>query len=261
MGFQSEGSASFLIRSGIDYREAADAGLLLWRDNFIFFLPFFALPFWVCAFALRLLPGKSWYLAWFALWLLKPLFDRPLLHVISIRFFESGAIVKRLRKGLGKTVITGLAGDLLWRRFSPLRSAMLPVRVLEAAAKSEKKTSSARTSAIAERREALKKGGLGYCFFLTAWGILLEAVLLAGEILFFITMAELMKKGFVSSYALSMQDAEIYLFTAWCFNYMLVETLYVCMGFSLYANSRAAVEGWDLEIAFRALAEKRKEKA
>jgi hypothetical protein len=54
---------------------------------------------------------------------------------------------------------------------------------------------------------------------------------------------------------------EIYLFAAWCFNLMIIETIYVCMGFSLYINSRIAVEGWDLEIIFKEFAEKLKEKA
>jgi hypothetical protein len=42
---------------------------------------------------------------------------------------------------------------------------------------------------------------------------------------------------------------------------MLVETLYVCMGFSLYINSRIEVEGWDIEITFRSFAEKLRKKA
>ena len=50
--------------------------------------------------------------------------------------------------------------------------------------------------------------------------------------------------------------AEIYIFALWCFNYMLVETIYVCMGFSLYINSRIEVEGWDLEIKFRSFSQK-----
>jgi hypothetical protein len=249
------------IRRSKDFREAADSGLLLWRENFIYFLPFFAFPFWVCAFALRLLPGKEQYFSWLVLWLLKPLFDRPILHIISIRFFESGASMERLCKGLGKTIFRGLPGDLLWRRFSPLRSAMIPVRVLEPAAKSVKENPSFRKLVLAERKKLLKKGGLGYCLFLSVWGVSLEIVLLAGEILFFITMAELMRKGFISSFASSLQNVEIYIFATWCFNYMLVETLYVCMGFSLYINSRIEVEGWDIEITFRSLAEKLRKEA
>ena len=241
------------VRGHRDSREAADAGLLLWRENCIFFLPFFAVPFWICAFALRLLPGNAQYFSWLVLWLLKPLFDRPILHVISVRFFERGAGMKRLCRGLGKSLTRGLLGDLLWRRFTPLRSAMMPVRVLEPAGKKNRPN---RSSEIAERKKMLKKSGLGYCFFLSLWGVALEITLLIGEILFVITMAELIRKGFISTLWSSLQNVEIYIFAAWCFNYMLVETLYVCMGFSLYINSRVQVEGWDIEIMFHKFAEK-----
>jgi hypothetical protein len=105
----------------MDSREAADAGILLWRKNFIDFILFFAVPFWICAFTLRLLPGKAQYLSWLILWWLKPLFARPVLHIISVRFFESGAGINRLVRGMGKTLLRGLPGDILWRRFSPLR--------------------------------------------------------------------------------------------------------------------------------------------
>ena len=36
--------------------EAADAGLLLWRRNFVYFIPFFVIPLGVCALGLRMLP-------------------------------------------------------------------------------------------------------------------------------------------------------------------------------------------------------------
>jgi len=232
--------------------EAADAGLLLWRENFIYFLPFFAMPFWICAFALRLLPGNIQYLSWLLLWWLKPLFDRTVLHIISVRFLEKGANIKRICRGLGRSLRRGLCGDLLWRRFSPLRAAMMPVRVLESSAKRGK---------AAQRRKILKRGGLGFCALLSFWGIALEITLLIGELLFFMIMAELIRSGFVSSLGDSIKNAEIYIFAAWCFNYMLVESLYVCMGFSLYTNSRIEVEGWDIEIMFRGLAEKFRSKS
>lgn len=236
-----------------DFREAADAGLLLWRENFISFIPFFAIPLWVCAFALRMLPGKAQYLSWLIIWMLKPLFDRSVLHIISVRFFEHGANMKRLCHGLGKSLCRGLAGDLLWRRFSPLRSAMMPVRVLEQNVKSGR--------GIAERKRLLKKGGIDYCYLLTFWGAAVEIVLLIGEVIFFYMMAELIMKGFVYSLWSSDKSTEIYIYAAWCFNYMLVETIYVCMGFSLYINSRIEVEGWDIEIIFRNIAEKLKNKS
>jgi len=235
-----------------DSREAADSGLLLWRGNFINFIPFFAIPFWICAFALRLLPGKIQYFSWLILWMLKPLFDRIILHIISIRFFESGAGIKRLMRGLGKSLLRGLAGDLLWRRFSPLRSAMMPERVLEPRKKSGREN--------AQRKKLLKNGGINFCFFITLWGIAVEFTLLSGEIIFFVLMADLFTNAGISFNGIFWENAEIYIYAAWCINYIIIETIYVCMGFSLYINSRINVEGWDLEIMFRGFAEKLKSK-
>jgi hypothetical protein len=236
-----------------DFREAADTGLLLWRKNFISFMPFFAIPFWICAFALRLIPGLASYWPWLIIWLLKPLFDRPVLHIISVRFFEKDASLKRLCQGLGKSLLRGLPGDLLWRRFSPLRSAMMPVRVLEQNPKSRKK--------FAQRKELLKKGGIDYCFLLTIWGVAVETALFSGVMLFLVTISELIMEGFAFSMWQSFQNSEIYVYAIYCFSYMLVEPVYVCMGFSLYINSRIEVEGWDIEIIFRDFAKRLKDKS
>ena len=234
-----------------EFREAADSGLLLWRQNFSAILPFFAIPFMICAFAFRLFPENWKYLSWLILWLLKPLFDRVVLHIISVRFFDKGANMKRLMQGLGKTIFRGLTGDLLWRRFSPMRAVIMPVRVLERNIKSAK--------GIKARKKLLENGGIGYCFLLTIWGIAVEAALLAGQIIFFITMAELITGSF-ASYTGNFAEMEIYIYAAWCINYILVETIYVCLGFCLYINGRIAAEGWDIEITFRNIAEKQKNK-
>jgi len=235
-----------------DFREAADTGLLLWRKNFISFMPFFAIPFWVCAFTFRLIPGLQLYWPWLLIWLLKPLFDRPVLHIISVRFFEKGANWNRLCRGLGKSLRRGLLGDLLWRRFSPFRSAMMPVRVLEQNPKSGRQMS--------QRKKLLKKGGAGYCFLLTIWGISVEIALLTGVLLFLVIMSDLIMDEFLFSMWQSFRDFEIYIYAIYCFIFMLVEPIYVCMGFSLYINSRIEVEGWDIEIIFRDFAEKLKNK-
>jgi hypothetical protein len=235
----------------MDSREAADAGLLLWRECFINFLPFFAIPFWLCAFALRMLPGNLVYFSWLILWFLKPLFDRPVLHIISVRFFESRAGIKHFFKGLGKTLWRGLPGDLFWRRFSPLRTAMMPVHALEYGSKKSSKET-------VKRKELLKKSGVGYCFLLTCWGIALEITLLIGEFFFFLVIIDLIGIDSPNFTAEFFKRTEVFIFAAWCINYMLIETLYVCMGFSLYINSRIEVEGWDIEIMFRTFAKKLK---
>ena len=245
-GVNFKGYASNTFRRK-DPREAADAGLLLWRRNFAAFLPFFAVPFWIFAFFLRIiLPGSLQYLSWLIIWLCKPLFDRLILHVISMRFFETDAGYKRLRKGMAKTIFRGLAGDLLWRRFSPLRSVMMPVRVLERNIKTAK--------VISQRKKNLEKGGIGFGFLLTVWGIAAEVTLLFGEVFFFSTIMQFIAQDFLYSIE-SFADVEIYFFAAWCLNFILIETIYICMGFSLYINSRIETEGWDLEITFRDFAQ------
>ncbi|MCL2720772.1 MAG: hypothetical protein FWD47_05480 [Treponema sp.] len=234
-----------------DFREASDSGILLWRQNFVTFLPFFAIPLWICAFIPRIiLPGNYQYLSWLIIWFLKPLFDRIILHIISIRFFDKDANFKRLLKGLWKTLLRGLLGDLTWRRFSPIRSVMMPVRVLEQNIKSRKR--------FAQRKNNLKKGGIGYCFLLTIWGIAVEIALLFGGYIFFLMINQIMFGGNIH---LEVGNREIYVYAAWCINYMLIESLYVCMGFSVYINSRIDIEGWDLEITFRNLAENYKNKS
>ena len=231
--------------------EALDAGILLWRNNFPFLLLFYALPLWLCAFALRIIPENFRYISWLALWLLKPLFERHALHVISVRFFEKGAGFKRLFRGLFKTLTRGLAADLSWRRFSPMRGSMMPVRALEAPGFKQ---------AIARRR-VLKTGNMDFCSVLTAWSLIMEAVLLVSEILFVLITLEVLQPGLFSSIKELIDEWEIYFYAAWCVNSMLMGSLYVCMGFTLYLNARVELEGWDLEILFRGLAEKTEKKS
>ena len=226
--------------------EALDAGLLLWRENFAFLLLFFALPLWICAFALRLIPEQLRYLSWLSLWLLRPLFERPALHVISVRFFEKGAGLKRLSRGLSRTIFRGLAADLTWRRFSPLRAAMTPVRTLEAL----------NFKQVNERRRILKKGKLDFCSVLTIWALVMEAVLLGGGVIFCLISMEIIQPGLYSAINETIDSWEIFIYAAWCINSMLTGSLYVCMGFSLYLNCRIELEGWDIEILFKQLAEK-----
>jgi hypothetical protein len=230
--------------------EAADAGLLLWRENVVYFLPFFAMPFWICAFGLRLLPESIRPYTWFVIWLLKPLFDRLILQVAAARFFDRAAGAARICRNLGRNLLRGLAGDLLWRRFSPLRAAMLPVRMLE----------NTDRRGIGERRRTLQRGGLQFCALLTVWGLLLEAALLGGELAFFAMTMEMLQPGYLTSLNTLVNANTIAIFSACCCNFMLIEPLYVCMGFGVYLNSRVDVEGWDIEIMFRGFAEKNKQK-
>jgi hypothetical protein len=270
--------------------EAADAGLLLWKRNFGYFIPFFALPFWICAFALRLSPHPADLIAqiaqipggqassnaasgaaawdgagvfspglplawsWLILWWLCPLFDRLILHLAAKRFFEPQAPFPALFRGLGRSLGRGLAGDLLWRRLSPWRAAMLPLRLLEWESRGAPWGKGRR---LRERKRALSKGGLHFCVFLTLWCFALQWILLAGEAFFILTVSQLFFNTQTASIGDFFMGKGLYYYTGWCVNFLVVESAYVCMGFGLYLNSRVEVEGWDLELLFRGLAARR----
>jgi len=226
--------------------EAADSGLLLWRDNFFYFIPFFAIPAWSVACGLRLVPAGLSYLPFLILWWMKPFFDRLILQVISLRFFNSETTehLKDLRRGLAGTVFRGLLGDLLWRRFSPGRGSRMPIRILERIHGKQYR----------ERKKALAGGGLNFCFFLSAACLSLEAVLLLGEALFVITALQIFNPAVYDYLQNNLDLSLLLIFIMYCVNFILVESLYVCMGFGLYINSRVEVEGWDLQLLFQKFA-------
>jgi hypothetical protein len=269
--------------------EAVDAGLLLWRRNFGYFIPLFAIPFWICAFALRLSPalirgnqdfspvyglisGDSLFAgglgeflsgwrglplvwSWLILWWFSPLFDRLILHVAAKRFFEPRSSLSGLFRGLGGSLGRGLAGDLLWRRLSPWRAVTLPLRILEQGRRGDRRGSRRR---IRERKRALSNGGLHFCIFLSAWCFILQWVLLAGEVFFVLMISRLFFNLQLSSIGDIFVGKGLYYYTGWCVNYLVVESIYVCMGFGLYLNSRVETEGWDLELLFRGFVARRR---
>jgi hypothetical protein len=197
-----------------------------------------------------MLPGPAGIYAFTILNYLKPLFARPILHITAVRYFDdgSGNGIKRLFRGLGASLVRGLPGDLLWRRLSPWRSVMMPVRVLE----------NLKPRRVRQRKKTLLNGGIDFCVFLTIWGSILNIALSLGELLFFAVMVQMFRPDYYVSFSVFLNRFELPFYTIMCINYILVESIYVCMGFSLYLNSRVEVEGWDLEILLRDLASRRK---
>jgi hypothetical protein len=217
--------------------EACDSGVLLWRRNFPSLFLFSALPAAAIAFALRLFADTP-FVSYLVLWWSKPLWDRLILHVAAVRFFRPECPARLLFAGLGRDILRGLPGDLLWRRFSPWRASRLPVRVLE----------TLRGKAYRQRISFLREGGLGFCFFLTVFGFVLEYMVIGGEAGFVFTMRSLFSETSVSDVKDFFLVFEYWFFWIWCVTIVFLEGLFVCMGFGLYINSRVCVEGWDIQL-------------
>jgi len=233
-------STSLKLRQRSNW-EAADSGILLWRNNFIYFIILMVLPFIAVAVFLRISPLHERPWSYILLWWLKPLFARPVLHVISVRFFEPHATFSKIIKGFFKSFFIALTGDLLWRRFSLWRAARMPIRTLE-----QLSGKAART-----RIKTLEAGGLNFCSSLTIVTIAIFFSLLIGEILFAVVLLEMLQIIPLASLWQYIDTIELLVFFAVCLNFILIEPLYVCMGFGIYINSRIEVEGWDIQLLFK----------
>ncbi|MDR1315540.1 MAG: hypothetical protein LBK13_01595 [Spirochaetales bacterium] len=226
--------------------EACDSGVLLWRRGFRPLLLFPGVPLLALAAGLCCVSGIPVFVSCIVLWWLKPLWDRLALQVISVRFFEPDSSPRRLFADLPGTLLRGLPGDLLWRRFSPWRAARLAVRVLEAAPVKTSKKSSRR--GYRQRISSLTGSGLGFCIFLTVFCYALECAVLGGETLFCLIIWN------IFGTSLYMEIQEIFRIFEPAFpiiyavNLALLEGLYVCMGFGLYIKSRVEGEGWDIQL-------------
>ena len=192
--------------------------------------------------------GRPW-VAILLIWWLKPLYDRVVLHVLSRAVFgeqpATRAVLADWREWLG----TGLFMALTFGRFDLARSFNLPVRQLEGQS----------GKAGRERKSTLGRRARGYAVWLTAVCSMFEWVLytmLGG-------MAELALPAKATEGSTSLFEAlaggELWTYggaAGYAAAVLLLEPFYVAAGFGLYLNRRTLLEGWDIEVALRRLAER-----
>jgi hypothetical protein len=191
------------------------------------------------------------WLAMLVLWWLEPLYDRVVLHVLSRAVFGEIASTSFLRRPSEYT--KGLLWALSFDRFDLARSFNLPVRQLEGQRASEAR---ARKSVLGRRTRS-------YAAWLTVvwvhfeWVLLWSAAGIAGLLL--PAQAErargdedaMLGSAFELMQLLSVED--VLVFAGAIF---LLEPFYVAAGFALYLNRRTLLEGWDIEVALRRIAER-----
>ena len=244
-------AVEFRSRSGW---EATDMGIFLWRTNWVSLFLFTGIPagilFVFCHIILR--SDFTWaaQISVFIMWWFKPLLDRFCLQVVSVRFFEPQASFRRLFRGLGKTLSWGLIGDIFWRRFSPYRSARMPLLVLERL----------ETKDYQRRKFILIRNGLGFGLALTVICIGMDMILRMGELVFLYGILNMIK-GNTGGFIEFINEESTLVLILFFFNLLLIETLYVCMGFGLYINARVETEGWDIELLFRKCVENVKQRS
>ncbi|HET7198127.1 MAG TPA: hypothetical protein VFI86_05635, partial [Burkholderiales bacterium] len=188
-------------------------------------------------------------IAFVLLWWLKPLYDRVLLHVLSRAVFgelqRARAVLGAPRAWLG----SGLVPYLLLRLWPDMaRSFRLPVRQLEGN----------RGRAARERQSVLGRRTGASAVWLTIVCMNFEAVLY-WSLLLVATLLLPAKAYEARDFFAPFTEAGAWSWThvlAYAATVFVVEPFYVAGGFALYLNRRTLLEGWDLEVALRRLAER-----
>lgn len=221
--------------------EAVDLGFKLvhvfWRS---LFLSWVALSLPVFILCLILLPGQE-YLAT-VMWWLKPLFERSQLYVLGNGIFGKQQTFGQAVRAFPTYALRQIIPALTWRRLSPTRSFDLPVSQLEY-------LNGARRAA---RLQVLHASHSGVAGWLTVILVHVESILL---------LAVLTGIAMMVPATVELGWYEIVTEHVWLFNlvyflvFSLVAPFYIACGFALYLNRRIELEGWDIELGFRQIAE------
>jgi hypothetical protein len=194
--------------------------------------------------------GVLWLAIFIIKWL-EPLYDRVVLHVLSRAVF--GEVPNRRFLLRPSEYQAGLFWALTFDRFDLARSFNLPVRQLEGQRGAERRA----------RKGVLGRRTRSYAVWLTVVWVHFEAVVLWSAIgmaslllpaqaerargegeNFFTGLWDLMQRA-------SWEDAVLHATVLF-----LLEPFYVAAGFALYLNRRTLLEGWDIEVALRRIAER-----
>lgn len=228
--------------------EAQDLGLQLLRRHawptFGAVLAVMA-PLW----ALALYAGAA--SAWagsLAIWWMKPLIDRVVLHVLSRAAFGSTPRIRETLAALPSMIDRPLLELLTWRRLGPRRSLWLPVACLEGL----------RGKGLAERYREVRYGTVGREAAVSALVFLhIEfALATAGFLLAVWALPDGWLPDVFSLLAGDAPGAARYQwlsFATWLPGLLACEVSFAAAGFGLYMSRRTELEGWNVELAFQRL--------
>ena len=193
-----------------------------------------------------------WYpgWVWFMLFWLKPFYDRIVLWVLSRAVFGAEISAHELRRGLPQLLWhSELFRDLSYRRINLQRSFNLPVSQLE------RQSGATRRSRLRLLYKGVLNAAQGLTLacvhfeFVLYWALFgLGVMIVPPEVE--LELSDLFMMG-GAPWWFEMLGNLFYTFTI-----TVVEPFYVAGGFALYLNRRTWLEGWDLELAFRRMAER-----
>ncbi len=233
--------------------EAMDLGLRLIQQYWkAIYLPWLILIVPIFVLLNTVLADHMWVAA-IIFWWLKPVYDRLVLSVLSRSLFNEVPDWRDTLRSLPAAMKNGLFLQLTLFRFDPSRSFRLPVMQLEGLKGKQR----------AERMRVMQARTSNNSVWLFFTCIHLEVViyyLFVG--LIWIFLPEGMGIEFQSPLVAELFDIEQEYWQSLLANFFtllaisLIEPMYVAAGFMLYVNRRTHLEGWDIELAFRRMAQR-----
>ncbi len=182
-------------------------------------------------------------------WWFKPLWERPLLYILSQALFGEMPSLRQTLKAFPKLAAKQWFASLSYRRFSVQRSMELPIVQLENL-----------SGEIRSRRlrvlHGMKGTGAGW---LTLICMSFEGLLaLALFVLAMVLVPEEVDMDWGSIFMSEDYGTWLMSNLGTYLGMTLVAPFYVAAGFSLYLHRRIWLEGWDIEMVFRKLQQRHK---
>ncbi len=191
-------------------------------------------------------------------WWLKPLYDRVVLFYLGRALFGAAPTLREQLREWPRLLRQRPGLSLLWGRLSGVRSFTMPVVVLEGLT----------GKLYQERTSILKRHGGGAAFGFMQLFLLLEVAVILGLWLGIKPyLPEEYLEWFPQSTTALMASAEPPPGLLWslavCYliAVALLEPFYAGGGFGLYINTRTHLEGWDVDLAFRQLGKRLRDRS
>lgn len=226
--------------------EAVDLGVSMGRQ---WFKPLFtiwlmlALPTYLLV---SLIPINPNYLL-ILFWLFKPFYEKPMMYYLSRVLFGEFPSLTDIRRSLWSIIKPNFLKEISLWRISLSRSAKMPVSLLEGLTGQERN----------QRLAVLSQGQQGSTQWMTIVFLHVEMFLYASILT---SMYFFIPSRWTDSidYMTLMQDPPLWLAHLSNLCYVagagLVAPFFVACGFALYISRRAQLEGWDIELRFKQLA-------
>ena len=237
------------VRSGW---QALDLGFLMARKWWRPLIMGSAIPPLLLLMPLLIIFWENPLWAGFVVWWLKPFWERLPLFFASRKIFAEQAFEVEVMPNIRKIFLKDWIPWLLWRRLSFYRAFDAPVTLLE---ELKGKARRKRLGSLHGKHTDIALTNQVVCFCC-------EVIVALG---LFLSLTFFLPDNFETQ--LFDTYDEVTLFGEWImticayFAMVLVMPFHSLAGFALYLNRRIELEAWDIEITFRSLAERKREKS